>query len=103
MKKIKYTAILIILLILGNFFRLFIEEKNIPKVEIKSKTVWERVKLIMKFIWRYTVNFWYGLKGRFISLFNFEIGLISFVKALFKLPFESWYFAKMDLINEGLL
>ena len=42
MKKIKYAAILVILLILGNFFRLFIEEKNIPKVEINEEIVYQK-------------------------------------------------------------
>ena len=42
MKKIKYAAILIILLILGNFFRLFIEKKNIPKGEINEEIVYQK-------------------------------------------------------------
>ncbi len=37
MKRIKYVAIFVILLISGNFLRLFIEDKNIPDIEIRKE------------------------------------------------------------------
>jgi hypothetical protein len=42
--KIKYIIIFIVLLIVGNFFRLFIEDKNKPNVEISKEVNYKKEK-----------------------------------------------------------
>lgn len=75
---------------------------NTMNIEVKDMTIWQKVKKILKFIWRYLVNFWYGLKGRILSLFRFTIGIWPFIKSLFKLPIEAWNFTKMDM-KDGII
>ena len=42
MKKMKYMAIFVILLISGNFLRLFLEEGNKPEVKINEETAYQK-------------------------------------------------------------
>lgn len=42
--KIKYILIFIILLIVGNFLRLFVETSNIPKIDIKEEISYNKEK-----------------------------------------------------------
>ena len=47
--KIKYLIIFVMLLILGNFLRLFVEDRNVPKIE---KFPTKRIKPKKKMIYR---------------------------------------------------
>lgn len=55
-----------------------------------------KVKRVFKFILRYLNYFYLNLKGRLIALYRFELGLLTFVKAVLVIPIESWSMAKLD-------
>ncbi len=42
--KIKYLIIFVMLLILGNFLRLFVEDRNVPKIEISEEVSYKKDK-----------------------------------------------------------
>lgn len=42
--KIKYLIIFVMLLILGNFLRLFVEDRNVPKIEIREEVSYKKDK-----------------------------------------------------------
>ena len=46
---------------------------------------------------KYVKYVYYGLKQRIIGLFNLDLNIFGFIKSLFRLPFESWFFAKMEM------
>lgn len=59
--------------------------------------IWVTVKYIFMFTVKYIKYIYYGLKQRIFALFKLEIGIFDFIKSLFKIPFESWIFTRMEL------
>jgi len=48
--KIKHVVIFVILLTAGNFLRLYIEDKNVPDIEISEEASYKKDKLKRKMI-----------------------------------------------------
>lgn len=59
--------------------------------------IWVTVKYIFSFTVKFIKYIYYGLKQRIIALFNLQIGIFEFFKSLFRIPFESWIFTRMEL------
>ncbi len=54
------------------------------------------IKHAFSFTIKYIKYLYYGIKQRIVALFNLDIGIFEFIKSLFKVPFESYHFTKME-------
>lgn len=59
--------------------------------------IWYTIKHITLFGIKYIKYVYYGVKQRISALFNLQLSLFGFFKSLFKVPFESYRFTKMEM------
>lgn len=57
------------------------------------------VKYIFDFTIKYIKYAYYGIKQRLRALFCLETSVFGFLKSLLRLPFECWFFTKMEIKN----